>query len=118
MPIYSFGENNLYEQLENEHGSVLRSVQETVLRLLGVATPYCWGAGSGFYPIMPGNPIPKRHPIVTVVGDPIPCKQIDHPSEEEIDALRVLYIEKLRLIFDQFADQYAQDRKGPLRIVK
>jgi len=118
VPIYSFGENNLYEQIENDRGSMLRSVQESILKVLGVATPFCFGSGSGCFPMMPGNPIPRRHPIITVVGDPIPCPRIEKPTEEDIEKLKVLYIEKLGDIFNQFADEFATDRKGPLRIVK
>jgi len=118
VPIYSFGENNLYEQIENGQGSFVRQMQEAMLRLLGVATPYCFGSGSLCFPMLPGNPIPKRHPIITIVGDPIPCKCIENPTDNDIEELRGLYIDKLKDIFDQFADQYAIDRKGPLRIVK
>ena len=86
--------------------------------MFGISTPYCCGLGSACFPMLPGNPIPRRHQIITVVGDPIPCKQIDNPTEEDINALRGLYIQKLEQIFNRFADQYAKDRTGPLRIVK
>ena len=54
----------------------------------------------------------------TVVGDPIRCEQIDTPTADDIDALRVRYIQGLQDIFTAHADQYAKDRKSDLRIVK
>merc|ERR1719482_1396756 len=46
VPIYSFGENELYEQMPNRPGSTLRSIQEFMLRFCGYSVPYFFGAGS------------------------------------------------------------------------
>lgn len=64
------------------------------------------------------NPIPSRVPIITIVGDPIKCPQIENPTREDIDRVRILYVEKLQEIFAQFADRYAPQRLGDLKIVK
>ena len=34
---------------------------------------------------MPMNPVPKRVPVITVVGDPIMCPLIPDPTTEDID---------------------------------
>jgi 2-acylglycerol O-acyltransferase 2 len=117
VPIYSFGENDLYEQATNDEGTVVRRVQNFFLKYAGFATPLFSGAGSGGIAI-PMNPIPARVPIITVIGDPIKCPKIESPSQEQIDRIRVLYIEKLQEIFKQFADKYAPQRSGDLEIVK
>lgn len=117
VPIYSFGENDLYEQVPNDEGTVIRKVQNLLLKYLGFATPFFSGAGSSGTAI-PMNPIPSRVPIITVVGDPIHCPQIESPTQEDIDRVRVLYVEKLQEIFTKFADKYAPQRSKDLEIVK
>jgi len=120
VPIYSFGENELYDQVPNRPGSTLRSLQEFMLRFAGYSMPYFFGAGSQPWPGssagVPLNPVPNRNPIITVVGDPIPCKRIEAPTQEQIDALKETYIARLKSIFDQFATQYGAT--GELKIVK
>mmetsp|Transcript_86554 Transcript_86554/g.244662 ORF Transcript_86554/g.244662 Transcript_86554/m.244662 type:complete len:203 (-) Transcript_86554:334-942(-) len=119
VPIYSFGENDLYPQaFRNESGTFVRRVQEFWLKRIGYATPYFCGSGAFCMPAIPGNPIPRRHPIITVIGDPIECPKIEHPTEADIEKLKVQYINSLNNIFTQFADEYAPDRKSPLRIIK
>lgn len=117
VPIYSFGENDLYEQAPNDEGTLVRTIQNNLLKYLGFATPFFSGAGSSGA-ALPMNPIPSRVPIITIVGDPIKCPKIDDPSREEIDDVRRLYVEKLQEIFAQFADKYAPERRGDLKIVK
>jgi 2-acylglycerol O-acyltransferase 2 len=117
VPIYSFGENDLYEQAPNEDGTFVRTCQNTMLKYLGFATPFFSGAGSSGAAI-PMNPIPSRVPVITVVGDPIKCPVIENPTREDIDRMRLLYIEKLQEIFKQFADKYAPQRSTELEIVK
>ena len=116
VPIYSFGENDLYEQAPNSEGSLLRKCQNIFLKYAGFATPFFSGAGSSGA-AMPMNPIPARVPVVTVVGDPIKMAKIEHPTNEDIDKARVLYVERLHEIFDKFADKYAPTRSGDLKIV-
>ena len=90
VPIYSFGENDLYPQaFRNESGTFVRRVQEFWLKRIGYATPYFCGSGAFCMPAIPGNPIPRRHPIITVIGDPIECPKIEHPTEADIEKLKV-----------------------------
>jgi 2-acylglycerol O-acyltransferase 2 len=119
VPIYSFGENDLYEQAPNDEGTFVRNVQNFLLRYFGFATPFFSGAGSSPWgTAVPMNPIPARVPIITIVGDPIECEKIENPTREQIDEVRVKYVMKLQEIFKQFADKYAPQRIGDLQIVK
>lgn len=117
VPIYSFGENDLYEQANNGEGTFLRMVQDRLLKYMGFAMPFFSGAGSTGTAV-PMNPIPQRVPIITIVGDPIPVPLIESPSEEDVARIKLLYIQKLQEIFNQFADTYAPQRKSDLKIVK
>jgi 2-acylglycerol O-acyltransferase 2 len=120
VPIYSFGENELYDQVPNRPGSRLRSIQEFMLRFFGYSVPYFFGAGSQPWPGssagVPLNPVPNRNPIITVVGDPIKCDRLEQPTQEQIDSLKEEYIARLKKIFDEFAERYGA--KGELKIVK
>jgi 2-acylglycerol O-acyltransferase 2 len=117
VPIYSFGENDLYVQAGNEEGTLLRRIQDIFLKYAGFATPFFSGAGSTGTAI-PMNPIPSRVPIITIVGDPIMVPLIADPTNEDIQKIRFQYIAKLQEMFAQFADTYAPERKSNLKIVK
>jgi len=116
VPIYSFGENELYEV---PTVSRFRSLQSAMMRWLGYTIPLYMGAGCASTAVQatPLNPVPRRHPIITIVGDPIVCEQVAHPSQEQIDDLKSRYIERLKAIFDRFADEYEPKGHGDLRIV-
>lgn len=116
VPVYSFGENELYEVPTTTR---IRWFQESMMRWVGYTMPVYMGAGcaSTAAQATPLNPVPRRHPVITIVGDPIACEQIADPSQEQIDDLKSRYIERLKEIFDRFADQYAPSREGDLRIV-
>ena len=64
-------------------------LQEFWLKKIGYATPYFCGSGCVGLAAIPGNPIPRRHPIITVIGDPIECPKIEHPTEADIEKLKV-----------------------------
>jgi 2-acylglycerol O-acyltransferase 2 len=117
VPIYSFGENDLYEQASNDEGTFVRKVQNVFLKYAGFATPFFSGAGGAGVAI-PMNPIPARVPIITVIGDPIKCPKIESPTQADIDKVRILYVKKLQEIFKQFADRYAPQRSSDLEILK
>jgi len=116
VPIYSFGENELYEVQTTVR---VRWFQDMMMRWLGYTMPIYMGAGCASTSVQatPLNPVPRRHPVITIVGDPIACEKIANPTQEEVDDLKSRYIERLKEIFDRFADQYAPSRQGDLRIV-
>lgn len=116
VPVYAFGENELYEVPAI---SRFRLLQEWMMRWFGYTVPIYMGAGcaSTAAQATPLNPVPRRHPVITIVGDPISCERIEHPSQQQVDDLKARYIDQLKKIFDRFADQYAPSRQGDMRIV-
>ena len=105
----------MYEQVPNEEGSLVRTLQNAFLRYAGFAMPFFSGAGSAGRAI-PANPMPRRCPIITIVGDPIKCPLIAEPTKEDIDNARRLYVDRLQAMFQQFADKYAPARTEDLNI--
>uniref|UniRef100_A0A8D0UJB2 Acyltransferase n=1 Tax=Sus scrofa TaxID=9823 RepID=A0A8D0UJB2_PIG len=68
VPIFSFGENDAFDQVENLPGSWLRWCQDRLQRIMGISLPLFHGRGVfqhsfGF--------LPYRRPITTV-GEPRP----------------------------------------------
>ncbi|KRZ58438.1 Diacylglycerol O-acyltransferase 2 [Trichinella nativa] len=100
VPVYSFGENDVYSQLEGRsQQSMLRKWQYTWYRFFGWPPALIYGQGFsentfGIYPY--------RRPIRTVVGEPIPVQQCDQPDEQMVNHLHALYVEKLTELFERY----------------
>ncbi|KAL7983068.1 hypothetical protein Chor_010410 [Crotalus horridus] len=60
VPVFSFGENELYDQVENPKGSWLRWTQERLQKIMGVSLPLFYTRGNTF------GFLPYWKPIFTV----------------------------------------------------
>ncbi|XP_076145644.1 2-acylglycerol O-acyltransferase 2-A [Alosa pseudoharengus] len=109
VPVFSFGENELFDQMENPRGSALRRMQDRLQRIMGVALPLFHARGVFQYSF---GVLPYRKPINTVVGRPIPVVQTPSPSKEDIENLHKLYIEGLTQVFEENKTNYgiAEDK--------
>ncbi|SAM84839.1 probable diacylglycerol acyltransferase type 2b [Ustilago bromivora] len=114
VPVFSFGENDVYEQLSNEQGTRIYALQKKFQALFGFTLPFFHGRGLFNYSI---GLMPYRHPIVSVVGKPIHVKQNPNPTKEELERVQTLYIEELMNIWDTWKDAYAANRTKELAIV-
>ncbi len=63
VPVFSFGENDIYDQVENPEGSRLRTVQNWLKGKLGFSSPMFSGRGVFNYSM---GILPFRKPINTV----------------------------------------------------
>lgn len=63
MPVFSFGESEIFQQAENPEGSTLRRFQERFKRIFGFAPPFFYGRGVFNYTF---GLMPYRKPIVTI----------------------------------------------------
>ena len=61
--------------------------------------------------------LPKRRPLNTVVGKPIPVSQVDEPTQEQIDQLHSTYIHELTSLFNQHKGAYLDDKTIELEII-
>ncbi|XP_077988290.1 2-acylglycerol O-acyltransferase 2-B-like [Glandiceps talaboti] len=97
VPVYSFGDNDIYTQIiNNPTGSLLRRLQNQMVKYIGVPfIPFC---GRAF--------LPYRRPINTIVGRPIPVEKMTSPSEEDIDSLHSEYTRQLQQLFDSHKSNY------------
>uniref|UniRef100_A0A8C0WIG0 Acyltransferase n=1 Tax=Castor canadensis TaxID=51338 RepID=A0A8C0WIG0_CASCN len=96
VPIFSFGENNLFNQVKNASGSWLRRVQNRLQKIMGISLPLFHGRGIFQYSF---GLMPFRQPITTVVGKPIEVQKILQ-SEEEVDQMHQRYMKELYNLFE------------------
>lgn len=101
FPVISFGENDMYDQVEV---GVVRSLQRAWHRFFGFSTPFFFGRGIFNYRF---GWLPRRVPITTVIGKPIdPGPARAHVSAEDIQTLRQQYIDALTDLYESHKDQY------------
>ena len=67
VPSFSFGENEVYDQVNNPRGSKLRKFQDYLRKLIGLAPVLLKGRGIFQYSF---GIIPNRRPITTVGNEP------------------------------------------------
>lgn len=63
VPVFSFGENEVYDQVENPRGTWLRWLQENLQKIMGVSLPLFHARGIFQYSF---GLMPYRKPINTV----------------------------------------------------
>ncbi|CAN8020887.1 unnamed protein product, partial [Ixodes persulcatus] len=99
VPVFSFGENDIFDQVHNPPGSGLRMIQELVKRWIGVAPVLFHGHGL----------LPFRAQIVTVVGKPIHVERMEDPTLKQIDELHSKYKEALAKLFHENKHKYGAE---------
>ena len=123
VPVYHFGENELYDQYHNPPGSFLRKIQIMLIRWIGFTLPLFKGRGIFNYRY---GFLPHRVPLHTVIGKPIIMPKIINPSSEIIDYYHNLYIEALKQLHNEYSGIYTPTiidgqkcsiQPQPLRIV-
>ncbi|KAL8284227.1 hypothetical protein RQP46_004976 [Phenoliferia psychrophenolica] len=114
VPVFSFGENDIFEQLSNERGTRLYKLQKRFQAAFGFTLPIFFGRGIFNYNM---GLMPYRHPIVSVVGRPIPVTQVDHPTMEQLEEVQGRYIVELKRVWDDHKELYASGRTKELTIV-
>jgi hypothetical protein len=105
VPIFSFGENDLYDQVANPRGSRIRRIQMAIQKRMGYATPFFKGRGIFQYAI---GFLPLRRNIDTYVGAPIqlPKLECDKITPEIVDKYHGEYMEALKRLFDTYKAQH------------
>ncbi|KAL3050793.1 hypothetical protein OYC64_001125 [Pagothenia borchgrevinki] len=114
VPVFSFGENELFDQMENPSGSLLRRLQNRLQSIMGVALPLFHARGVFQYSF---GLMPYRKPINTVVGEPIPLVRTPSPSSEDIEGLHRIYLQSLTHLFEQNKEKYGLDEHQHLTFI-
>jgi 1-acyl-sn-glycerol-3-phosphate acyltransferase len=104
VPVFSFGEIDVYDQIPNAEGTLVRKVQNFLQKVMGMAPVIL--LGRGFFQYTFGI-LPRRKPITVVIGAPIPVEQNKNPTKEEIDTLHKIYVDSLTELFNKYKAEYA-----------
>lgn len=113
VPVFSFGENEVFFSLENPENSRLRRFQNIIKTHFHFGLPIICGRGIFNYSF---GLLPHRKPMHTVIGAPIKVAKVEAPTREEIDALHALYISKLNDLFEEHKEKYLVDKTVKLQI--
>ncbi|PIC41535.1 hypothetical protein B9Z55_008920 [Caenorhabditis nigoni] len=111
VPVYSFGENDVFEQAANPPGSTLRKWQEKLRKSMGTALPMV--KGRGFLQYTYGF-LPFRRSINTVIGAPITVEKTENPTNEQIEKLHEKYVEKLVELFEGHKQRFGVSKNVKL----
>ncbi|XP_077170298.1 2-acylglycerol O-acyltransferase 2-A-like isoform X2 [Paroedura picta] len=114
VPVFSFGENELFNQVSNPEGSFLRTLQERLQKAMGLALPLFHARGVFQYSF---GLLPFRRPIHTVVGAPILMPKTPNPSLEAIDQWHKTYLEKLVQLFEVHKVQFGVPEDKHLNLI-
>ncbi|KAF9234099.1 diacylglycerol acyltransferase-domain-containing protein [Melanogaster broomeanus] len=114
VPVFSFGENDIYQQMPNERGTTIYAMQKKFQSMFGFTLPLFHGRGLLNYNL---GLMPYRRRIVSVIGRPIHIEQCDRPTIEEVTRVQMLYIEELTRIWNTYKDDFAKSRTRELSII-
>lgn len=103
VPVFAFGENDLFNQVKNPRGSWLRDIQQKIQKKVAFAPVLFFGRGIFQYTF---GFLPHRRPVNVVVGTPIPVTRVANPTSDQLDDLHSIYIEKLKQLFEEKKTMY------------
>jgi 1-acyl-sn-glycerol-3-phosphate acyltransferase len=119
VPVFAFGETDLFETFLAKPGSWTAKMQQISHRYWGTSQPLF--RGNGIFTDSGLLPLPR--PITTVIGAPIPVQKVDPRNAGQeafsaaVDALHAQYCDALQQLFDAHKDKYAPNRQSELQIV-
>ncbi|TKR57494.1 hypothetical protein L596_030749 [Steinernema carpocapsae] len=114
VPVFSFGENDIYTQISNERGSWVRFIQTKIKEMIGFSPVLFSGRGIFNYSF---GLLPHRVPLNIVFGAPIPVEKVEHPTREQVEELHEKYLEALTELFDNHKVAYGISEDKKLTIV-
>ncbi|KAK1134839.1 hypothetical protein K0M31_007608 [Melipona bicolor] len=106
VPVCSFGETNLFDQLTFTEGSFMKKLQNYIRKKIGVPPVYLIGRGFSQYCM---SFIPHRTPVTVVVGSPMDLPKIEEPTEEQINEYHEKFVEHLVNFFEKEKHKYVEN---------
>ncbi|EDO38372.1 predicted protein [Nematostella vectensis] len=114
VPVYAFGENDVFNQVSNPRGSMLRRIQTKIQKTVAFAPVLFYGRGIFQYTF---GLLPHRKPIHVVVGSPIEVEKNENPSRDEVQRVHDLYEDKLVKLFEDNKEKYGLKKEDKLEIL-
>ena len=118
VPILAFGENDLYEQVDNEQHPFIHKFQLIVKKVMGFTVPLFHARGIFNYDV---GLMPYRTTVNVVVGKPIKVVQQGGKEgkvdESYLDQVHAEYVAELKRLWNEYKNKFAKDREAELEIV-
>ncbi|KAM9498040.1 diacylglycerol O-acyltransferase 2-like isoform 1-T1 [Salvelinus alpinus] len=114
VPVYSFGENDVYKQVIFEERTWWRLAQKRLQKIIGFAP--CLFHGCGFFSSDSWGMVPYNKPITTIVGEPITVPKIEQPPRDMVDLYHAMYINSLTSLFDKYKTRFGLKESDILHI--
>ncbi|XP_039749675.1 2-acylglycerol O-acyltransferase 2-A-like [Pararge aegeria] len=108
VPVFSFGEPDVFRPPNNPQDSLLRKFQEKVRQLTGISPMFPIGRGVFQYSI---GVVPLRSPVTTVVGEPMEIVKNMEPTDAEVDAVHAQFTQRLVALFEAEKSKYLKDHE-------
>jgi 2-acylglycerol O-acyltransferase 2 len=115
VPVFGFGENDIYEQLDPHAHPWINKIQLFVKKVMGWTVPIFHARGIFNYDV---GMMPYRRPMNIVVGRPIHVVQDKNPEKQYVDQVQAEYIRELQRLWDDHKDTFAKKRTEELKIIE
>lgn len=115
VPVFSFGENDLYEQVSQKAHPWLHKMQLLFKKLMGFTVPLFHARGIFNYDV---GLMPYRRPINIVVGKPIMVQAQENPDPAYVEEIHKKYVDELLRIWNEWKDEFARDREDELEVIE
>ncbi|XP_012722581.2 2-acylglycerol O-acyltransferase 3b [Fundulus heteroclitus] len=109
VPVYTFGENELFQQVILSEGSLGRRLQDLFKKIMGFAPCLFVGERLAL--------LPYRRPVTTVVGSPISVPKCVTPTQEAVDRYHGLYMDALTKLFHEHKVSCGLSKSHKLEII-
>ncbi len=115
VPVYAFGENEIYDTVPTESQSFVRRYQIFLKKKLQFTIPLFHARGVFNYDF---GLMPYRRPIDIVMGRPISVPFLPTPKPEEVEKYHDLYVEELKRVFNANKHKYYKKYSPNGEVVK
>lgn len=114
VPVFSFGENDIFVQVSNPEGSRLKWLQQKLMQAFGFSMPVFHGRGVFNYTF---GILPFRIPVHTVVGSPIDVPKVEQPGKDLVLEWHRKYLLALEALFEENKVKYGVDSSHKLHFI-
>eukprot|EP01125_Pyxidicula_operculata_P000571 TRINITY_DN10579_c0_g1_i1.p1 TRINITY_DN10579_c0_g1~~TRINITY_DN10579_c0_g1_i1.p1 ORF type:complete len:336 (+),score=26.67 TRINITY_DN10579_c0_g1_i1:24-1031(+) len=120
VPVFAFGETDLWDQVPNPPGSWIRSIQDFMKHFITFTVPLIHGRGIFQYGF---GLLPQRRPINVVVGKPIELPKLTPDLDtkainDQVDKYHQIYMDELKKLYDTHKNEYAKNRRKSISFVE
>ncbi|KAJ9049522.1 diacylglycerol O-acyltransferase 1 [Entomophthora muscae] len=104
VPVYSFGENELFDQIVPEPDSPVSKFQKILKKFTGFTLPVYYGRCAFAYNY---GLMPRRSPLNIVIGPPVDTVRTAKPSAEQVDQIHTQYMDALKDLYERNKEKYS-----------